>query len=67
MTDEDLFSHFSDLVEKANRWLDQNPSTDILDCQTMEKKVCHVSEVGDDSVLFKPDFGVSAVYIKGLR
>lgn len=61
------FSCSSDLVEKANRWLDQHPTTDIVSCETLEKKVCKVGDVGSDTVLFKPEFGTTAVYIKGLR
>lgn len=58
--------HSSTLVPKANSWLQENTDIHLIKCETIEKKVCTVHDLTQDSSMFTAK-GANAIYVKGLR
>ena len=66
MYNDDIVFTFSTLIPKANLWIQNNMNIRLVRCETIEKKVCHIDDVGSDEVMFVPK-GNHAIYVKGLR
>ena len=56
----------SAVVDRANLWLKEHGSYQLLNCETAEKKVTLAEEVYNDQMSYSTEYGVSS-FIKGLR
>ena len=56
------------LVSKANRWLRQFDSYELVSCETVDKKVTYVKDIYSAAMYFMEEDGpILATHIKGLR
>lgn len=56
------------LVERANEWLEENDEYDLINCESLDKKVIYVADVYSQSLIYADeDANTHAVHIIGLR
>ncbi len=61
---------FSTLVERANRWMQQFADLELVNCETVTKKVKMVQDICDTSMSYDDDTHPQtkhAILMKGLR
>ena len=56
------------LVQRADVWLQHNPQNDLINCETVDKKVLLTKDVYNSSMVFiDEETPTLATHIKGLR
>ncbi|CAD5120635.1 DgyrCDS9194 [Dimorphilus gyrociliatus] len=62
------FEQFEVLVERANEWLEENDDFELINCESLDKKVIYVADVYSQSLIYADeDANTHAVHIIGLR
>ena len=65
-----FFRPFSVLVERANRWMSQYTDFELVNCETVDKKVKLVQDIYNANMAYEDDIypdTLHAMHVKGLR